>query len=100
MNPKDQGWQSLLAAARRAKDDRDVTAPYGFATRVAALAMTSQRAPARSVFDRLSWRVLGVAGALAILSVITSYRSIGTATASDEDVLSNDAAVAALFDVS
>ena len=37
MNPSDQKWPRLAAAARRAPDPRDLSAPVGFATRVAAL---------------------------------------------------------------
>lgn len=96
MKPNDQGWQSLVAAARRVQDDRAVSAPYGFATRVAARALAGERLATRSVFDRFSWRVLGVAGLLAAVSVATSYGSLSNS--SDEDVLSNDSAVAALFD--
>jgi hypothetical protein len=99
MKPYDKGWQSLVAAARQHRDDRDESAPYGFATRVAALAMT-ERVTVRSVFEKLSWRVLGVAAALAIVSVATNYRSFASGTGSEEDVISNDSAVAALFDVS
>lgn len=41
MNRQDQAWARLTAAARRAADDRGVSAPYGFATRVAARAMSA-----------------------------------------------------------
>jgi hypothetical protein len=99
MKPYDKGWQSLVAAARPHRDDRDESAPYGFATRVAALAMT-ERVPVRSVFEKLSWRVLGIAAALAIISVATNYRAFAGGSSSEEDVISNDSAVAALFDVS
>lgn len=99
MKPYDKGWQSLVAAARQHRDARDESAPYGFATRVAALAMT-ERVPVRSVFEKLSWRALGVAAALAIVSVATNYRVFAGGSSAEDDVILNDSAVAALFDVS
>lgn len=45
MNRHDQAWQRLAAAARRAPEDRDDTAPFGFATRVAALAFAGRSLP-------------------------------------------------------
>ncbi len=92
------GWSRLVAAARQLPDDRDTAAPYGFSTRVAALAMAPERQVWRSLFDRLSWRALGVAGVLALLSVATNFASAGSST--DDDVLSDGGAVAALFDIS
>ena len=42
MNPENPSWEKLVALARRARDDRPETAPYGFSTRVAALAMAGE----------------------------------------------------------
>jgi hypothetical protein len=81
MNPQSTPWERLAAAARRAPidDDRDVAAPYGFAVRVAALAMSERRKRA-SFFDqfslRISLRALGVAGAMAVIAAGTSYSTI------------------------
>ena len=61
MNPPDQKWERLAAAARRANDPRDTAAPYGFATRVAALAMSPARVRV-SLLERFSLRAVGVAG--------------------------------------
>lgn len=77
MNSNDSrhAWSRLVAGARQVRDDRDVTAPYGFSTRVAALAFAQERRVG-SAFDRLALRALGVACLLAVGSVAMNYRSI------------------------
>jgi hypothetical protein len=87
MNPSDrrQPWSRLAAAARSAPDDRDPSAPFGFATRVAALALSAPPRPSFSlVFERLSLRALGVACLLMLASVALSYPAI--ARAFDDEV--------------
>lgn len=72
MNSPHPAWSRLVAAARRASlvDHRDTAAPYGFATRVAALAFAqAAERPLVTLFDRLSFRALGFAGLLAVASV-------------------------------
>lgn len=98
MKPHDRAWQNLVAVARQAQDDRDTAAPYGFATRVAALAMTAPSRPLVSLYERFSWRALGLAGLLAVSSVVTNFAVSGSVA--EEDVLSDDGAVASLFGVS
>jgi hypothetical protein len=96
MNSHDQGWQRLVTAARGYRDDRDETAPYGFATRVAARAMVEPRKPAlATLFERFSWRALGVAGLLAAVSAASTYAS-ATAQAEDEGYLDDSAEVLVL----
>ena len=51
-----------------------------------------------TMLDRFSWRALGIASVLAIGSVGVSYGSWSSST--EEDVLSDEPAVAALFDSS
>lgn len=75
MNPPDQKWPRLVAAARPAPDTRDTAAPYGFATRVAALAMAQQRSAA-SLLERFSLRALGLAGLLALLCVAANISTV------------------------
>jgi hypothetical protein len=82
-------WPRLVAAARRAPDDRDVTAPYGFATRVAALAMAQERV-AISLMERFALRALGVACLLALVSVATNYTAINNVLAEDEGMAADD----------
>ena len=97
MNQEDLAWQKLVAAARQIRDDRDETAPYGFSTRVAALAMATQpQVSIATILDRFSWRALGIASVLAIGSVGVSYGSWSTST--EEDLLSDEPVVSALFD--
>ncbi len=98
MKPEDQAWQKLVAAARNVRDERDTVAPYGFATRVAALAMAAETEPTGvALIDRLAWRALGVAALLAVISVASNYSSL--IRSPDEDFLSDDSTVAALLDV-
>ena len=78
MNPIDQDWPRLAAAVRRAPDPRDPAAPYGFATRVAALALAQERAVA-SLFERFSWRALSVAGLLAAVCLASNYSTLVSA---------------------
>lgn len=92
MNTHDNGWQRLVAAARQVSDDRDTAAPYGFSTRIAALALQSERKPGLfSVFDRFSWRALGVAGLLAAASAASSYGFVDAQTDDDGSYLDDTA---------
>ena len=89
MNPSDQKWQRLAAAARRASDAGEVAAPYGFATRVAARALAS--APAGSLLERFSLRALGLAALLAVACVAANYSTVvnlfrGDAALADDPV--------------
>jgi hypothetical protein len=96
MNPEDPRWEKLVALARRARDERSEEAPYGFSTRVAALAMGAEGRLSVSLFERWSWRALAIAGMFAAASVATSYTS--SPSAADDEFLFDDRAVAALFD--
>ena len=87
MNDTQHTWARLVAAARRAPDERDTTAPYGFSTRVAALA--AERAPV-SLFARYSLRALGVACLLAIASVAANYSAIAGAFSDEPAVAADD----------
>jgi len=81
MKPKTTPWERLVDTARQAPvaHERDTAAPYGFATRVAALGLAAKPAPS-SVFEqfslRASLRALGVACALAVIAAGTSYHTI------------------------
>ena len=107
-SPRDP-WSRLAAAARTVRDERDDSAPYGFSTRVAALAFAQERSVV-SVFDRFALRALGVACLLALGSFAMNYNAIslpatpGTTVAvsssDDFDVAApTDDAVALVFDV-
>jgi len=96
-------WDRLAAAARQVTDDRDATVPYGFATRVAALALGSERR-AISLLERFSLRAVMVACALALLSVAVNYSAltkVSTPVASSEDeITATDEAVSVVLDSS
>ena len=90
MNPPDQKWPRLIAAARGANDTRDTAAPYGFATRVAALALAPERVAA-SLLERFSLRALGLAALLAVACVAANYSTVvnlfrGDAALADDPV--------------
>jgi len=86
MNPSDQKWPRLAAAARRAPDPRDLSAPVGFATRVAALGLARERVVG-SLLERFSFRALGLAALLAVVCVASNYSTLmgalGDETADD-----------------
>jgi hypothetical protein len=73
MNPNNpqHPWARLTRAARQVRDHRDATAPYGFATRVTALAFSSARSV--SLIERYALRAVGVAALLALASVAVNF---------------------------
>jgi hypothetical protein len=75
LNDPRHPWARLTTAARTVRDDRDTSAPFGFATRVAALAMGQDRKMA-SLFDLFALRALGVACLLAVISVAMNYSEL------------------------
>ena len=101
-------WSRLVAAARETRDDRDVSAPYGFATRVAALALAQEQRVA-SLFERFAFRAVGVASLLALFSVVLNYDVLsappaGTAVAQVEEtttaeLVAGDDAVAVVLGI-
>jgi hypothetical protein len=107
LNDPRHPWTRLVAAARQTSDERDISAPYGFATRVAALAVQPQRAMA-SLLERFSLRAVGVAGLLALAAVAMNYQDIKAGAASETvaleanvaSVLPADESVAIVLDFS
>jgi hypothetical protein len=85
MNPPDPRWQRLAAAARQVRDERDTAAPAGFATRVAAHAFARVEQPFSALFARFSWRALGFAALLALVSVAANYSAISSFFSSSDD---------------
>lgn len=104
MNDPRHPWSRLTAAAREIPDDRDTSAPYGFSTRIAAMAF-AQETRLASLFDRFALRAFGVAALLALFSVVLNYQAIsdgGTSTVAltDEGELTpKDDAVAIVLDL-
>lgn len=68
-------WSRLVVAAREVRDERDASAPYGFATRVAALAF-SQEQKVASFMERFALRAVGVSCLLALASVAFNYGAL------------------------
>lgn len=95
--PPHDPWSRLTASARPFPDRHDTAAPYGFATRVAALAMAQERKVA-SLFERFAFRALGAACLLALLSVVANYSVFKTAPTMADDELTEDDPVAVLLD--
>ena len=93
MNTPERSWQKLVEAARRAPADADQAAPFGFSTRVAALAFERAR-PASSIFARLSLRAALVACALALAAVALNYSAITSAFDTDTSTVAGDDPVA------
>lgn len=104
MNPNDpqHPWMRLAAAARRAPDGRDTAAPYGFATRVVALAYAQER-KMTSLLERFSLRALGLACLLTGLTVATNYSVVIKLFTEEEAIVApvtmTDDPVAELIDV-
>jgi hypothetical protein len=91
MNPPDPRWQRLVAAARQIRDERETAAPSGFATRVAAHALARTKPSFSALFARFSWRALGFAAGLAILSIAANYSALSTmASGADDDSASTE----------
>lgn len=101
MNPADprHPWQRLAAASRRASDNRETSAPFGFATRVAARALERQT-PFASLFERFSLRALGIACLLAVGTVAVNYAAIRNANQEAEFSVLTEDPVAAVLDLS
>jgi hypothetical protein len=106
MTPNDpkHPWARLTAAARQVNDPRDTSAPYGFATRIAARAFEPPAAlGVGALFERFSLRAVGVAGLLALLSIAVNYPALagafsGNSSAESEFIPSEDA-IALLVDL-
>lgn len=75
LNDPRHPWMRLNSAARTVGDDREASVPYGFATRIAALALAQERRMV-SLLDRFAPRALGIACLLALGSVAVNYQSL------------------------
>ncbi len=98
MKPDDKSWEKLVAAARKAPVSGDESAPFGFSTRVAALAF-GQRQTSASEFARLSLRAAAVAGLLAVVAVAANFSAIKGAFDDDNAVAANDDPIAEVVDM-
>ncbi|HTQ31423.1 MAG TPA: hypothetical protein VMI53_09445 [Opitutaceae bacterium] len=85
MNTPDPRWARLAAAARQVRDERDTAAPYGFATRIAARAFAAAEPPFSALLTRFSWRALGIAALLALVSIAVNYSAVSAVSSNPED---------------
>ncbi|WP_438482402.1 hypothetical protein [Oleiharenicola lentus] len=99
MNRFDQQWQKLTTLARQADDTRDVAAPYGFATRVAARAMLAQPASPWEVFERVALRGLVVAGVMGVAAFAFNFSATFGSDPWD-DYAASDIVAAEMLDLS
>lgn len=78
MKPPRQPWDQLVTAARRAPDERDASAPYGFATRLAARAFSVPPPTAQALLEKFALRGLFVSGLLGLAAAAYGYTAIAT----------------------
>ena len=99
LNDPRHPWTRLVAAARQAPDDRDARAPYGFSTRIAALAASGEFR-VHSLFERFAFRAVGLACILALASVAVNYSALTTSrtTTAEDEVIPVDDAVSVVLD--
>lgn len=77
MNPTRQPWDQLAAAARRAPADaREPSAPFGFATRVAAQAFGVPPPSMQALLEKFALRGLFVAGVLGLAAAGYGYTAL------------------------
>lgn len=97
LNDPQHLWTRLTSAARTVSDDRDTAAPTGFATRVVAYAFEREWRSI-SLFERYAVRALGVAGLLALLSVVVNFSALTVPADAGEEELA-DSPIALLLTV-
>jgi hypothetical protein len=97
MNDFEKTWAKLVAAARQAPGAGPEAAPFGFSTRVAALAFTAERA-GPSLFARLSWRAAAAACLLAVVAVAVNFSAITGAFDESATVAAGDDPVSDVVD--
>lgn len=94
MNSHLSSWNRLVAAARLVAPEasRDVSAPHGFSTRVAALGMARMEPTFSTLFARLSLRALGVCGLLMVFGVALNFGPVLNAVEADAVAVSDPVA--------
>lgn len=88
----DSPWLRLVSAARQARDERDTQAPFGFSTRVGALAFSLPKPTFATLCERLSLRALGVAALLFIACAALNLPTSSSST-SEEELIVQDPVV-------
>jgi hypothetical protein len=98
MTPDEKSWQRLVEAARKASPAGDESAPFGFSTRVAAVAFEQRAVPAFN-FARTSLRAAAIAGLLALAAVAVNYSAIRGAFDGADAVAATDDPIAEVVDL-
>ena len=91
-------WERLASAARDAADDRELTAPFGFSTRVAAQALSTPPVPL--LMQKLSLRALGVGVSLMLVTIAANAGPILSTLQEEADALSETAVPTEPLDLS
>lgn len=89
INDPHHPWSRLVKAARNAADSGDCAAPYGFATRIAARAMSGERVLG-SLLERFAFRAVGIASLLALASIAANLSALTTHEPGEEEVYPTD----------
>ncbi|MBW7894512.1 MAG: hypothetical protein H3C27_05295 [Opitutaceae bacterium] len=76
MKPSDKAWLQLVAAARQAETVQDDACPHGFATRVAARALSARDNAAGSLLERFALRAVVFSGLLAVLGAAGNIAAV------------------------
>jgi hypothetical protein len=99
MNPNDprHPWSRLAAAARRVPEEPEASAPYGFSTRVAALAFAAEHGRV-SLYERFALRAVGVATLMAVASVVSNFSIFSAEANASEFVMEDYDPLAVLMD--
>jgi len=88
MKSSNSAWQRLVVAARQAPIPGDEAAPYGFSTRIAALAFAAVERPTLlSSLNRFSWRALGFSLLVMVLSIVANYNSVSVTAETEHDLV-------------
>ena len=88
MKHPQQSWQQLVAAARIQRDEREETAPYGFAGRVAAQAFAQSQADSWGLMEKFAVRGLIAACTFGIAAVAFGFTAL--TTEHDDEVATTD----------
>jgi len=99
MKNYEQKWSRLVEAARTARaEERAESAPYGFAMRVAARAMTAPAESPWALFERIAVRGLLAAGVFSLAAAAFGFTALTNGDRED-DLVSSDT-VAEMLDLS
>lgn len=84
MKPLSSPWLRLVAAARHLPQTAEEATPFGFSTRLAAVAFEPKRTVQPNAFAQLSWPALGFAALVMVVTVATNLKPV--LTTFDDDV--------------